>query len=208
MYPFPGAIGRFWIHGAGILPSRAAFRVEGVRDHAWREELASAARPLRDSGLQFGRMGSAPYRPYLACLTHECAPAILVALTAITPCRQLAIAAPPARCPRLTRTPFRPPIPLSRPVRLAPRRRRALAIPPATCYRVPLHRLDPAGLRSPPIPLPHAPPPPASPPALHPPRRAPATRCTSPRRAGPAAVPVIPAKWCGDTIAHTRKLRF
>ena len=28
------------------------------------------------------------------------------------------------------------------------------------------------------------------------------------RRAGPAAVPVIPAKWCGDTIAHTRKLRF
>ena len=33
-------------------------------------------------------------------------------------------------------------------------------------------------------------------------------RRTSPRRAGPAAVPVIPAKWCGDTIAHTRKLRF
>lgn len=29
MCPFPGAIGRFWIHGAEILPSRAAFRVEG-----------------------------------------------------------------------------------------------------------------------------------------------------------------------------------
>ena len=162
-------------------------------------------------------MGSAPYRPYLACLTHECAPAILVALTAITPCRRLAIAAPPARCPRLTRTPLRPPIPLSRPVRLAPRRRRALAIPPATRYRVPLHRLrpaglrsphrlGPAGLRSPPTPLPRAPPPPASPPAPYPLR--PATRRTSPRRAGSAAVPVIPAKWCGDTIAHTRKLRF
>ncbi len=41
-----------------------------------------------------------------------------------------------------------------------------------------------------------------------PPRRAPVTRRTSPCRAGPAAVPVIPAKWCGDTIAHTRKLRF
>ena len=201
MCPFPGAIGRFWIHGAGILPSRAAFRVEGVRDHAWREELASAARPFRDSGLQFGRMGSAPYRPYPACLTHECAPAILVALTAITPCRRLAIAAPPARCPRLTRTPFRPPIPLLRPVRLVPRRRRALAIPPATRYRVLPHHLGPAGLRSPSIPLPRAPPPPTRTPfrpAARPPPAAPR----------PAAVPVIPVKWCGDTIAHTRKLRF
>ena len=36
----------------------------------------------------------------------------------------------------------------------------------------------------------------------------PATRRASPCRAGPAAVLVIPAKWCGDTIAHTRKLRF
>ena len=36
----------------------------------------------------------------------------------------------------------------------------------------------------------------------------PATRCISPCRVGPAAVLVIPAKWCGDTIAHTRKLRF
>lgn len=113
--------------------------------------------------------------------------------------------------------PLRLPIPLSRPVRLAPRRRRALAIPPATRYRVPLHRLGPAGLRSPhrlgpaglrspPTPLPRAPPPPASPPAPYPLR--PATRRTSPCRAGSAAVPVIPAKWCGDTIAHTRKLRF
>lgn len=36
----------------------------------------------------------------------------------------------------------------------------------------------------------------------------PATRRASPCRAGSAAVLVIPAKWCGDTIAHTRKLRF
>ena len=38
--------------------------------------------------------------------------------------------------------------------------------------------------------------------------RPPAPRRASPCRAGPAAVLVIPAKWCGDTIAHTRKLRF
>ena len=36
----------------------------------------------------------------------------------------------------------------------------------------------------------------------------PATRRASPCRAGSAVVLVIPAKWCGDTIAHTRKLRF
>lgn len=35
-----------------------------------------------------------------------------------------------------------------------------------------------------------------------------ATRRASPCRVGPAAVLVIPVKWCGDTIAHTRKLRF
>ena len=45
----------------------------------------------------------------------------------------------------------------------------------------------------------------ASPPAIS---LVPATRRASPCRAGSAAVPVIPAKWCGDTIAHTRKLRF
>ena len=208
----------------GNLAVKGGFSRRGPRDHAWREELASAARPLRDSGLQFGRIGSAPYRPYLACLTHECAPSILVALTAITPCRRLAIAAPPARCPCLTRTPAPPADPaiaarqaraqatsrlgdtarnpLSRPAAPPASRRPAIAAPPARCPR-----LTRTPLRSP-ILLPRAPPTPAPPPAPHPPRRAPVTRRTSPCRAGPAAVPVIPAKWCGDTIVHTRKLRF
>lgn len=39
-----------------------------------------------------------------------------------------------------------------------------------------------------------------------PPPLAPGAR--RPRRPGSAAVPAIPVKWCGDTIAHTRKLRF
>ena len=34
------------------------------------------------------------------------------------------------------------------------------------------------------------------------------TRAPLPCRADSAAVPAIPVKWCGDTIAHTRKLRF
>lgn len=122
-----------------------------------------------------------PHRPYLVCLTHERTPAILVALTAIaiTPCRRLAIAAPLARCPRLTRTPAPPADPA-----IASRQARAQAT----------SRLGDTARN----PLPRAPPP----------RRAPATRCTSSCRAGLAAVPVIPTKWCGDTIAHTRKLRF
>ena len=102
------------------------------------------------SGSRPGDVAPWRYRPQPA-IASRCTPAILVALTAITPCRRLAIAADPAT---------------SRPAS------------------------------------------PASPPAPHPPRRAPATRRTSPCRAGSAAVPVIPAKWCGDTIAHTRKLRF
>lgn len=96
--PLPGSIfASCMLFGVKMARSSPRVSISGcdraVLD-AWREELASAARPLRDSGLQFGRMGSASYRPYPACLTHECAPAILVALTAITPCRRLAIAAP------------------------------------------------------------------------------------------------------------------
>ena len=35
----------------GNLAVKGGFSRRGARDHAWREELASAARPLRDSGL-------------------------------------------------------------------------------------------------------------------------------------------------------------
>lgn len=104
----------------GNLAVKGGFSRRGARDHAWREELASAARPLRGSGLQFGRMDSAPYRPYLACLTHECAPAILVALTAITPCRRLAIAAPPARPGDVAPWRYRPQPAAPRPAARAP----------------------------------------------------------------------------------------
>lgn len=148
-------------------------------------------------------MGSVPYRPYLACLTHGCTPAILVALTAIaiTPCRWLAIAAPPARCPRLTRTPAPPADPA-----IASRQARAQA---TSCLgdtaRNPLSRpAAPPGSRR----LAIAADPATSRPAATRPHPRRHLRRTSPRRAGPAAVPVIPAKWCGDTIAHTRKLRF
>ena len=115
-----------------------------------------------------------------------------------------------------------PPPPASRPPRPAIRRvahcgRDELSIglflPPSCCPR---RRIAPIDARSPappgPQPAPTEPRPRAN--RVPPTRGAvcahprPATRRASPCRAGSAAVPVIPAKWCGDTIAHTRKLRF
>ena len=88
-----------------------------------------------------------------------------------------------------------------------------LFLPPSCCPR---RRIAPIDARSPappgPQPAPTEPRPRAN--RTSPARGAvcvhprPATRRASPCRAGPAAVPVIPVKWCGDTIAHTRKLRF
>ena len=129
------------------LAAKGPFSRRGARNHAWREDVASAARPFSGSGLRSGRTGFAPCGAGLACLPHAPPPAIsLVSAAACAP------------------LPSRP-----------------RSSPPSYTRR-------------------------ASPPASRPPR--PAIRRASPCRAGPAAVPVIPVKWCGDTIAHTRKLRF
>lgn len=69
MHPFPGAIGRFRIHGARILPPRALFRVEEPEiTHG--AKMASAARPFRGSGLRSGGTGFAPCGAGLAFLLH------------------------------------------------------------------------------------------------------------------------------------------
>ena len=96
MHPFPGAIGRFRIHGARILPPRALFRVEepeithgakmlpappglsavaacGPAERALRPAAAAcgpAERPFRGSGMRSGGTGLAPCGAGLACLPH------------------------------------------------------------------------------------------------------------------------------------------
>ena len=117
------------------LAAKGPLSRRGTRNHAWREDVASAARPFRGSGLRSGGTGLAP-----------CGNGMRSGRTGFAPCGA-----------GLACLPHAPPC------RLA-------------CVR--------RGLRLP------------------------ATRCISPCRVGPAAVLVIPAKWCGDTIAHTRKLRF
>lgn len=151
MYPFPGAIGRFRIHGARILPPRALFRV-GEPEITHGAKMLPAPPGLSAAAAcdtRHGRTGFAPCGAGLACLPHVPLPAIsLVPAAACAPCHL-------ARVHRRRLT------------RVALRR---------------LHRVR----RAPPL--------------------APGAR--RPRRPGSVAVPAIPVKWCGDTIAHTRKLRF
>ena len=86
MHPFPGAIGRFRMHGARILPPRALFRVEepeithGAKMLPAPPGLSPAAacgmaeRALRHAtaacGTRHGRTGFAPCGAGLACLPH------------------------------------------------------------------------------------------------------------------------------------------
>ena len=42
------------------LAAKGPFSRRGARNHAWREDVASAARPFRGSGLRFGGTGFAP----------------------------------------------------------------------------------------------------------------------------------------------------
>ena len=211
------------------LAAKGPFSRRGARNHAWREDVASAARPFRGSGMRSGgtglapcgsgmrsgRTGFAPCGAGLACLPHA------------PPCR-LACVRRGLRLPAISPAFIAAVLYASRfAARIAPTHaaiRRAahcgrdelsigLFLPPSCCPR---RRIAPIDARSPappgPQPAPTGPRPRANrvpttrgAVCAHP---RPATRRASPCRVGLAAVPVIPAKWCGDTIAHTRKLRF
>lgn len=178
MCPFPGAIEWFWMHGAGILPSRAVFRAEGP-------EIMHSVKMLPALLMHGVKMLPALLGLFVtaACSLVE---------RALCPIAQTWLARRMSAPLRFwSRSPPSHPSSLrslSCLARLAPRRLRALAMPSAPA----IAPCRPCGRRR-------------SRPATP---RPVATRCTSSCRAGPAAVPVIPAKWCGDTIAHTRKLRF
>ena len=231
MHPFPGAIGRFRIHGARILPPRALFRVEepeithgakmlpappGLSPEAAcgpTERALCHAAAACDT--RHGRTGFAPCGAGLACLPH--APPLP---SRLCPPRPAPLPSRPRSSP-LSYTRRASP-PASRPPCAAIRRTAhcgrgepsiRLFLLPSCCPRRRIASTDARSL---------APPEPQPEPTESRPRanRAsptrgdicahprPATRCISPCRVGPATVPVIPAKWCGDTITHTRKLRF
>ena len=127
MHPFPGAIGRFRMHGARILPPKALFRVEepeithGAKVLPAPPGLSAAAacgmaeRALRHAAAacdtRHGRTGFAPCGAGLACLPHAppvislvpaaaCAPAISPAfIAAVLHAPRFAVRDPP-RGPR------------------------------------------------------------------------------------------------------------
>ena len=69
------------------LAAKGPFSRRGARNHAWREDVASAARPFRGSGMRHGRTGFAPCGAGLACLPHAPPPVIsLVSAAACAPC--------------------------------------------------------------------------------------------------------------------------
>ena len=129
MHPFPGAIGRFGMHGTRILPPRALFRVEepeithgakmlpappglsataacGPAERALRHATATCGpteRALRHAaaacGTRHGRTGLAPCGAGLACLPHA-PPAISPAfIAAVLHASRFAVRDPP-RGPR------------------------------------------------------------------------------------------------------------
>ena len=95
MHPFPGAIGRFRIHGARILPPRALFRVEepeithgakmlpALRGLSAAAACGPAERALRHAAAacdtRHGRTGFAPCGVGLACLLYTPLPVISLA---------------------------------------------------------------------------------------------------------------------------------
>lgn len=121
------------------LAAKGPFSRRGTRNHAWREDAASAARPFCGSGLRSGRTGFAPCGAGLACLPHA---RPLPSLPRSSPPSCTRHASPPASRPR-TPPSAAPPIAVGMSCRSgsscrpraahadAPRYLRAAPIPPA-----------------------------------------------------------------------------
>lgn len=131
MHPFPGAIGRFGIHGARILPPRALFRVEepeithGAKMLPAPPGLSPAAacgpaeRALRHAaaacGTRHGRTGLAPCGAGLACLPHAPPPCHLACICrGLRPLPSRPRSSPPSYTCRASPPASRPPRPAIR----------------------------------------------------------------------------------------------
>ena len=176
MHPFPGAIGRFRIHGARILPPRALFRVEepeithGAKMLPAPPGLSAAAacgpaeRALRPAtaacDTQHGRTGFAPCGAGLACLPH--APP-LSSRPRSSPPSYTRRASPPASRPR-TPPSAAPPIAVGMSCRSGSSCRPRAAHADASCpsMRARRHRLGPDPRQPIPSPEPTGPQPRAS----------------------------------------------
>lgn len=115
------------------LAAKGPFSRRGARNHAWREGVASAARPFCGSGLRSGGTGFAPCGAGLACLPH--APPCHLA------CARRGLR-PAAR--GMAERPLRPALTLCRP--------RPATRSPYRCISPPARRTHPASRADPPRP--------------------------------------------------------
>ena len=163
--PFPGAIGRFRIHGARILPPRAFFRVEepeithGAKMLPAPPGLSAAAacgmaeRALRHAtaacDTRHGRTGFAPCGAGLACLPHARPPAIsLVPAAACASPPSRPRSSPPSYTRRASPPALRPPCPAIRHAAHCGRGEPSIGLflSPSCCPR---RRIAPTDARSP-----------------------------------------------------------
>ena len=78
------------------LAAKGPFSRRGARNHAWREDVASAARPFSGSGLRSGGTGFAPCGAGLACLPHAPPAISLVPAAACPPLPSRPRSSPPS----------------------------------------------------------------------------------------------------------------
>ena len=184
------------------LAAKGPFLRRGTRNHAWREDVASAARPFRGSGMRHGRTGFAPcgsglrsggtgFAPCgagLACLPHAPPAVLLVSAAACASPPSRPRSSPPSYTRRASPPALRPPCPAIRHAAHCGRGEPpiGLFLLPSCCPR---RRIAPTDARSPapsepnprqpsPGPEPTESRPPMEPPA---PTRAPPPRLTLPR---------------------------
>ena len=125
------------------LAAKGPFSRRGARNHAWREDVASAARPFRGSGMRSGRTGFAP-----------CDSGMRSGWTGLAPCGAGLACLPHAPPPVISLVPAAACGPAERALRpaLALRRPRPATRSPYRCISPPARRTHPASRAHPPRP--------------------------------------------------------
>ena len=136
------------------LAAKGPFSRRGTRNHAWREDVASAARPFSGSSLRSGGTGFAPCGAGLACLPHAPPCHLACVRRGLRPLPSRPRSSPPSYTRRASPPASRPPRPAIRRAAHCGRGEPpiGLFLLPSCCPR---RRIAPTDARSPAPPDPH-----------------------------------------------------
>ena len=130
------------------LAAKGPFSRRGTRNHAWREDVASAARPFCGSGLRSGGTGFAPCGAGLACLPHAPPCHLACVRRGLRPLPSRPRSSPPSYTRRASPPASRPPRPAIRRIAHCSRGEPPIGLfPPPSCC--PRRRIAPTDARSP-----------------------------------------------------------